>query len=155
VTEDVGTAEGHVQEPPPARLTVVEHVYYQATGEDAWEVPNSSYSRFLTTDEQPYVRKLTATEEWTKIDTGWLTECSTLVIVNEEGGFRSRLPTEEQKEETAKKILEVGFHQHNYDVGWLVVLPQESLRMCPSHLGKLFIRCQFGTAKFTIYIIPV
>ena len=140
-----------------ARLTVVESVHCQTVDSSPWGI-STSFERTLKTDEQPYVRKLTATEEWTKLDTGWLTECSMLVLVNEEGLFKGRQPTPEQKIESAKKVIEVGCALPHLDtircIGAWELPPKESMRGCPTELSIVFVRCQHGTAKFTVYIFP-
>lgn len=156
--EDVGTAGETLEDPPYiARLTVVESVYYQAFGEDPFGVAHN-FSRGLETNEQPYIRKLTATEEWTKLDTGWLEKCSELVIVNEEGNFPHRLPTAEKRLEISKRIIEVGnaipYLDDVHCIKTWEIRPKEDMRGCPADLDNIYIRCQSGRAKLTVYIIP-
>src|SRR3990167_2766898 len=57
---------------PPARIVVVENVYYQKTGEPNATATESRFSHWLVTDEQPYIRKIKVGEEWMPIDRGWI-----------------------------------------------------------------------------------
>ncbi len=135
----------------PARLTVVETVYHRPAEEEPTCV-ESKFSRALRTHEQPYSRKLTATEEWQSLDCGWLEACSSLSIQNEEGRHLSIHPSEEEKADLAKRIIEISYTSLGYDK-WLI-LPGESMRGCPASLKSLMVRCQHGKAKFTLNLIP-
>jgi hypothetical protein len=91
------------------RIVVVENVYHQsAEGLNPTHV-YPRYTQFLTTDEQPYLRHTKVEEEWVALDTGWLKECSLIVIENMEGSFPFFNPTPEQVAEAVKKVIEIGF----------------------------------------------
>lgn len=141
------------------RITVVERVYHQRFGEQPVQM-ESRFGRELSDGEQPYIRtgvNCKATEKWGLIDSGWIRTAGMIIIVNEEGKFRQIKPTEEEREESNKKILEVAYlcsgvlasNNHRW-----FVLPGESMRACPSDIKSLGIRCQSGEAKFTICVYP-
>lgn len=134
-----------------ARLTVVDTVYYQSPEMQATSA-ESRFSRPLDTlDEQPYIRRMKVTEEWAPLDCGWLNECSMLMLVNEEGKGLEKIPTEEEKTEISKRVIEVRFGSET--VEWLI-LPGESLRGYPINPKLMFIRCRNGCAKLTINLFP-
>lgn len=137
--------------PPNNRLTVVETVYHQTFGEQPVSV-ESRFERELQSDEQMYQRRKIATEEWQPLDLGWVEEVGCVVAQNTEGQFLQLIPTPEQRAENAKKILEVAYLPAAGMVFY--VPPGESLRLYPSHPKQLVIRCQAGTVKYTVNIIP-
>lgn len=142
------------------RLTVVESVYHQPFGEDPVEIP-SRFSRNLKTREQLYCRRLVATEKWEPLDCGWLGNAvGMLVVSNNEGKNQQVNPTNEEREVLAAKVLELFCSQGDRTMlsaarqaHWLVP-PGESMRGCPAAAQKIHIRCQSGTAKFTLHLIP-
>ena len=84
-----------------------------------------------------------------------------LVVHNTEGKFLQVNPTDEEREEAARKVLEICFAVPIHELGmaikteftWLV-LPGESMRGYPSHPKELYIRSQLGVAKYTIHLLP-
>lgn len=139
-----------------ARLTVIETVAHQQVGQAPFSL-GVPYQRWLESQEERYSRTLKVGEEWTPLDCGWVKEASLLLIRNEEGSYRTRNPTEEEKAVTAAKVLEVA--------AWLgedilvmetldVVGPQESIRRIPARLDNLMIRCRSGVARYRILVVP-
>lgn len=90
-----------------ARLTVVDHLYFQQFGEEPIAVPFTS-SRWLEGDEQPYTRKLKAGPSWEKLDKGWIENPGMLLLCNDAGKKQTVRPTKEEAEYLAKQIIEVG-----------------------------------------------
>lgn len=138
--------------PPKDRLTVVETVYHQRWGENPISI-ESRFGRELTTHEQPYSRECVATEEWQPLDLGWLnTNVGQLVILNREGSLLQfqTYPTAEVREEMATRIIELTTGD---DDPWFIP-PGESHRGWPSKPENLRIRCQNGTARYTLHLIP-
>ncbi len=133
------------------RLTVVETVYHQtATGEP--DSIASSFFRELDSDEQPYRRKTKVGEEWTPLDLGWIKEAGMLVICNDEGKGLTKIPTPEEKEELAKKVLLLGFAIEGCHFGAFRILPGESFRGSPT--TNLYLLSCYGVTRFTVYAIP-
>jgi hypothetical protein len=155
-TYKVSTPKGHI--------SVVETVYHQLTDGQPIAV-ESRFSRSTETDEQPYQRKITVTEEWKSIDHGWIEQVGMLHLSNEEGVF-SVMPTEEEKQEVLEKIVEIGVAEiqsfANAKISFspanilvcLIILPQESMRVVPYDIPRLRIRCRKGTAKCIITLFP-
>jgi len=133
------------------RMTVVERVHHQIPGSEPGSV-ESTFSRELESDEQPYLRFAKAAEDWQPLDLGWVEQVGMLCISNDEGRNLSVVPTDDEKAETAKKILEITYNVNGEEC-W-IVLPKESMRANPSHPKNLFIRSQHGTVRITIYVIP-
>lgn len=136
---------------PKDRLTVVETVYHRPFGQDPTAV-ETGFTRELKTAEQVYTRRLTATEDWQSLDCGWLESCSSLSIENLAGKNLQVVPSEEERAEIAKQVIEI------CPLGWdgfpWLVYPGESMRACPSMVTALRIRCLSGKAKFIVSLVP-
>jgi len=134
------------------RVTVVETIYHQVQGEQPTTI-DSRYSRNLETNEQLYQRRFTVAEDWTLIDLGWAGKnVSLLHISNEEGRFPHNIPTLEELEEAAKRIIEVSYVPTS-GMGWSIP-PRESMRGLPTKVESLFLRCACGKAKCILTLVP-
>ncbi len=132
-------------------------VHHQTEGEDPFTV-ESRFERELQTKEQPYSRTTTVGEKWEEIDCGWLGDnVGMLVIANKEGGF-TILPTEEERQELAKKILVLSYHPYPQpplmEENWWLIPPGESMRGMPSAPKRIYIKSMCGSTKYTISLIP-
>lgn len=136
-----------------ARLTVTERVYHQQVGTDPHAV-ETTFSRWLDSEEERYSRHLKAGEAWQPLDCGWMTVASLCVLKNEEGVFRHVNPTDAQREEAAARIIEVGIAVGDAVVPLALVRPQEDRREEPLDLSRLRVRCRSGVAKFRLTLIP-
>lgn len=133
------------------RITVVEMVYHRSSGEPPVCV-ESRFSRELETSEQPYSRRLKATEQWQSLDCGWLKDnVGMILIVNSEGRFPQANPTGKEREAAAKKVLEVAHRSLGQKGSWLIP-PGESMRASPSAPLDLVIRSQSGVTKFVVHL---
>lgn len=132
------------------RLTIKQVIYHQQPGEQPTQVERS-FSRTLATKDQPYSHKVEVNEDPVAMETGWIKDIGTVVIQNEEGFFLQTNPTLEQKEEAAKKVLEVFVVEGSPP---LLVFPKEDLRINPADFSKLRIRSQSGISKFTLWLFP-
>lgn len=142
------------------RITVVETVYHQSFGGEP-TCSESKYTKILETMEQPFKRDTKCTEEWDKLDAGWLDECSLLVISNKEGSGLQSIPTEDEKLDIAMRVIEIS---GEYDIGSVdgpekpvphfEICPGESFRGCPVELKKLYIRCRYETARYSLTVFP-
>lgn len=136
-----------------SKLTVVDTVYYQCVGGEPVSV-ESKFSRELDSDEQIYQRHSKVGEDFIPLDCGWLERnVGMLLITNEEGKNLQAHPTEEEAETLSRRVLEVRYKGNGLAGGWLIP-PGESFRGYPSNTENLVIRCQVGTAQFTINLIP-
>lgn len=135
---------------PKDRLTVVENVYHQAISDGQGPTQfESRYSRELDTKEQVYQRRTKVGEDWEPLDFGWIEKVGLLLIRNEEGKF-TEIPTDEENQRTQRKILEVAYCSEGS--GWLIPVG-ESMRGIPtSKLAR--IRSHSGVTRYTITVIP-
>jgi hypothetical protein len=141
------------------RITVLESVYYRPYNQQPIALEIRS-SRSLKSDEKPYQRqnhkKTVATEEWKEVDFGWLeNDLGLFVIQNDEGSMYETIPTEDEKSEDKKKVLEIGFgtpENPPQDV-WLIP-PHESFRGSPSSSSNVMIRSQHKEIKYTLTAFP-
>jgi hypothetical protein len=132
-----------------AQLVVVETIYHAATGCEP-TAAESRFARKLETDEQPYTRRITVTQEWQQVDTGWITEAGMLRLANKEGEGLQVQPTAEERAAMASKIVELSV---DGSAPWLI-FPGESFRGMPSELESLRVRCRSGEARCLITIFP-
>lgn len=150
-----------------SRLTVITTVSFQP--KDGPPTSNGKpFDRVVKTDEQPYgPRRLKVGEEWTQLETGWLSEAGHVVIENDEGYWTQKQPTKEERAEAESKVLELclmppeepggrTMHSPPRTKPWCQweVPPRESHRGTPSYLKGFMIRCRKGTARFTVTIYP-
>jgi hypothetical protein len=132
-------------------LTVVCRVYFQQPSAAPLAV-ESSFSRGVEGEEQPWVRRLSVGKDWQPLDAGWLPLASCLLILNEEGRHWAVIPTPEQSQAAAERIVLVA--PDDSEVGWKV-RPGESMRAEPSDVKKLRLRCLGeGSARVQIIAIP-
>ncbi len=136
---------------PPNRITVRDQIAFRNREDNT--NPQSltvAWSRELTSREQLYVRTTTVDTGWTKLDTGWVGDnCSLIVIVNDEGRFPVKLPTATEREEAKKRIIELAA-----PAPFCIIHPQEDVRFTPIKPSQISMRSRHGKAKFTIYAYP-
>ena len=139
------------------RILVIDSVYFCPYNDEVIGV-DSRYDRPLETQEQVYTRQChnpntVSTEEWRQLDFGWLSSnIGMFVITNDEGKYYDTHPSEEEKEDTKKRILQIRCNA-NPDCVWLIP-PGESFRGSPSDPSHLWIRCEHGQAKYTLTAFP-
>jgi hypothetical protein len=139
------------------RIVVVETIGFQPPEGEA-QMVDSRYVRWLEAgmDEQVYKRKFTATEEWKPVDIGWAKEwpgVSVVHISNVGVGPLATIPTAAEREELARRIIEVKIGSADPD-SVLLIPPGESLRVCPARPDKILIRSQHNTTRYQIGIFP-
>lgn len=144
------------KEPPPnkPRLTVLDTIYYQAPGDDpvAFKGP---FARLLESEEQPCIRKLVVGEPWQAVEGLWLSAAGLLGVRNDEGTFTGVIPTPEQRQEVAARIVEVGVVDVERVTRFAFLRPGESCRFEPADMAALRLRCQRGQAKVTVAAFPL
>lgn len=144
-------AGSHTGSAAKSRLTIVEQVSFISpedppkSDENRWSIPISS-------DEQPYGRKTRATPEWKPLDCGWVKECSVLIIYNLEGKNRQKIPTEEEKAETASKVLELALDGTH--IASIAIPPGSSIRITPIDCTAISIRSACGLLQYSYTLYP-
>ena len=127
-------------------LTVVDFVYHQPAGQAFQQIPHR-FNCILESDEEVYHRRTKATEEWSKLEYGWIESPSMIKVVNE------------AKDNTEGSTLELFYRvdeDPSFDMtnnGWIIP-PGECMRGRPTRPGLLAIRSQQGITKYSIYAIP-
>jgi hypothetical protein len=131
-----------------ARLVVVEQVHHQEQGAEPTSL-DTRYSLELSSEEQPYLRRLSIGEELSRMDFGWTRE-PVLLVLRHERLVRAVHPSEAERaaDEARRVVLLVG------DRAFAEVRPGSSLRFEPSAGAELNVRCTQGTAKCTIMVVP-
>lgn len=171
----------------PSRITVIEHVIYNVKSNQPHVIANR-FSRNQMTEEQAYKRQIVIGTEWTKLEPNWIKVCGMMIINNEEGKYKQRIPTPDERAEVNSHILEVFFGlpgqtgqliEEDEDkvsldqwtrseelrpatktrvqlTPWAMLLlpPGESQRYTPKDINNIWLRCQNGTAKIIITLIP-
>lgn len=133
-----------------ARLTVVEHIYYQGVdcnGKD--HSVSLNFSQDVVSDEQPYVRELKVTADWRQLDRGWIKGCGMMVLENPKTALAliqlAVIPTSEWVPVTELlKTMEPAF----------TLRPGRSLRAEPEEIDRLFVRCPSGETKVNLTLYP-
>lgn len=136
------------------RITIVEKFYFEAAqGEQL--MLTTAYERLSHSLEQPYQRKCKATEAWQKIDSGWLGDnVSMIIIENVEGkGPIQKLLSQEEKNAIQGRILYVSLSDvetPSVAQDGFIVSPGDSLRISPTNVSKVIVRCPSGIVKFNL-----
>ncbi len=153
------------------KITVVESIYHRPGPNQPMSQVPIQFSRDCHTDEQTYgPRQIRVGPEWQPIELGWFKDqplnVGMIVLVNNEGRFTQRVPTEEERAEAASKVIEVGiligqddgsFHKGpliDIILPFAIVIPTEGQRLTPADPLLLRIRCRNGIARCTLTIFP-
>jgi hypothetical protein len=129
---------------PKARISVNESIYHQEYG-GSQPTPNKPirFGRDIDTDEQPYSRKITVTEEWKPIEKGWIEKCGLLTIENLEAFKKD-----------PDKTIEVGVGVEGNIYRFTQIRAGEGMRLDPIEFGALRIHCCKGSVKALITLYP-
>lgn len=137
-----------------SRVTVVERVYHQLPYKEAHQV-EARFSRNLESKKRHHTEYLEATEEWQPLPCGHLQDdVGMLVLHNDAETTPGVIPSPEDLDELAKRVIEVSYACPSDSYNCWLVPPGESMRGMPSHATQLFYRCQHGTAEATLTLIP-
>lgn len=130
------------------RITYLLTIHHEYSADKPFTIDHR-FSDRLATSEQSYNRIIKVGEQWQSVDTAWVKELSFLVLVNNKPKYLSN-PSEEQKAEDAKKIVELGYPG---TPPW-IIRPGRPFVAEPSELQDCKIRCQQGIAEVTVSAIP-
>lgn len=141
---------------------MVERVYHQRQGVDpvGYDLPEQW---LVDSDDEPFKRMVTLGEQYkTLAELGcWLSSCSLLVIVNEEGRAPTVNPTEAERREMARHNVQVAIAKPEMRVDGQpphviasTVKPGRHVSLSPEDLMAVQLRCQCGSAKVTIRVFP-
>lgn len=149
---------------PEQKLTIQESIYHQSSTESPTSYSHTFFRVLEDEAEQPYgPRKAEATEEWTKLDFGWLGENVGLILIqNREGNFPGTLPTIAMRESAKKQMLELGMRidEDIHDSGLkvvalgIVIMANETMRLTSLDPTSLFLRSVSGKVKYSLTAFP-
>lgn len=145
--------------PRVGRLTVVETCVYYAPGDDKPVTTDARFSRAVTTDEQPYVRRCALGEDWVPLDTGWLAGQVSAVVVENHRPARQAIPSPQERAAEDGAVVEVGVttptgNGEFYVFAALTVPVGEACRFNFVATQFVRLRCRAGKAKVTITAFP-
>jgi hypothetical protein len=140
-----------------SRLVVKEMIVHrQMMASTGSPIIDSGFVRVLESGEQVYQRRMEIGKDWQPVDLGWLAEpgCSMIMIENREGGNLQVVPTEEEKQTIAAKVVEIVLDQQSTGYNVLQVHPKESQRISPTRPDLCLIRCRSGKANIVVTAFP-
>jgi hypothetical protein len=121
----------------PPRLVVVEQAVFQSRGQEP-TVAISRFSRFVHTDEQPYIRvKVKVTSAWQPLDHGWIKKASLMHLEN-----------------TGAVLLVLARLVEGRSYPIAPLRPGATLRLEPNNLDELSIATLEGESTYTITLYP-
>lgn len=109
-----------------SRLVILSQVYHHGPTNDK-PVLGETRCSYITVDETAYIRPMKANAEWHKLDFGWLSKVSTVMV-------------------KAKGRVELSFRGDG--VPDVVVMPNDDARFMP--LGEVSAR----GSEYTVYAFP-
>ena len=135
-------------------ITVLDNVYFRRDMRNPIRA-GTPHCWDLVSDEQPYIREIRIAENWQKLDTGWLQKSSLIMLHNHEGENLQRVPTPEEKEATAKRIVAIGIGHSDLkmETVW-IVRPGRNCRGELARLDNVYVRCLSGSALCTLFMFP-
>jgi hypothetical protein len=148
---------------PSPRITSQLSVHYEPMDEQAYSIEPINSHINVENREDVYSRKMTVGPDWQPIQMGPFEETGPesigLVIIESlNGRFPSVNPTDEERKEELKKIIEVSLTPEPADSSSLMlVLPWPSRLPYfgkPTDVSLMRIRSQSGEAKCRIYLFP-
>lgn len=136
------------------RITVINTFNYEHRGDQPYSTQNI-FVRKVEKEHEPYSRRVTVKEAWTKLDLGWVPpeDVGAVIIDNLEGVVLGPTqPDMEEREEMAKRILEVSYTKNSKEAD--LVYPKGSLQKFPASASSIYLRCQSGTASYRVHVFP-
>lgn len=145
----------------PARVGVNEAIFHVMHGRPVTNI-EARFNVLCETEEFPYTRReVQLGKEWVKLDSGWLEDrWSVLVVENEEGRRLQTIPTPEERKAVVDRVIEVGICPKDVDVdhcSTILLVPAagtERFRFAPHLRGLIHLRCVQG-AKVTTTVFPL
>lgn len=135
-------------------LLMVFNLHHQHNGEQ----PSSLHcvaERWLETEEQPYERRITLTENAVPLNLGWFSDTPGAVGAiaienNETRGLLQKLSAEE-KADLASHIVEI----YHPNMGMVVLVRPGWVQLLEvTDFATLKLRCQYGSAKCKVTVYP-
>lgn len=129
-------------------ISVVEAVYHQKLRQQPTSL-ESTFSRDLVSDGDPYQVTMVVTEEWQDVDVGWVERCGMMVLKNLEGLGLQVIPTEAEVAAIESRVVDIAFGD---DRAAAHVPPRATSHLWPDVTVR--VRCRSGTARLLVFASP-
>jgi len=137
---------------PPCHLVTIEQVYYQMPYEEPEGIDSRS-SHMVFSEEEPFIKRKTLSNNWEKLPTGSIQGQGTVVIQNKVQ-HPSQIPTPEQKLELENRIIEVSWGIEIDNQIALIIRPGHTCRFEAFDLSEIYLRSKNAPLSCRIYVFP-
>lgn len=152
-----GTGVPYAPGPAESQLAVIQSAYFlPANGEDATGTEVRSVLP-LSTEEEPYRRRLKVGPAWQALDYGWVESHPSLVMLHY---LADDSPVNLSAEETQRKgrqVIELALdfsHPNREDVAHLLLAPNEAQLLRPAPGVTVYLRCLHGPVFCVAFVFP-
>lgn len=139
--------------PERDRLTMVLSLHHEQPGNDTHSVESRCWKLLDNpADQERQTKRIKVDENWSALWLGDLEpdQVGYIVVENNEGRFLQVNPTDEERLDISKRVVEIGLA----GVATLLVLPGFPQQLYPQHVEGIRLRCQHGVAKCRVTIFP-
>lgn len=146
------------------RVTIVESIYHE-NNDGPHQIHAEPFSYQLESDEQTYTRIMSIGTEWTKLDTGWLSnKVSMIYLLNKEGKMGPVRPIDKQIDEVNSRIIQICKLTYvdgkPYHIPVSYLSPRKSIRLEPNGpegnlVEDYYLRCLSGSCKIQVSCLPL
>lgn len=141
---------------PPNRITAIFNIAREYDGENPISIDPIISQLNLSVKEDHYSRRIRVNQDWIPLDLGHLRadQVGLVVIENLEGRFLDVNPTEGERKEASKRIIQVSFGDPTN--ASLAFPAPASLPYVgyPQDASRIALRCPVGVAKCRIWVFP-
>lgn len=145
---------------PKNRVTIVENIYFQERFGGSSILPvGTPYAYEVESEELPFQRKFKAGPEWKSLPgvSDWLDGKAGLIKVeNVEGQYLQVNPTDEEKQDISKRIVEIGIKVGDVVYPFAEAHPGRSFRIEAYSGGEVqyMLRARHGVASYWLHVFP-
>lgn len=135
------------------RFTTTFAAHFEHRGEPPVSVSKVCQVALSTLGIEPYQRRQTATSDPQPLDLGWVRpeQVGFIVIENLEGLGRQEYPSEEERADIARRVIEIDCGSNS---GCWLVEPGLYFFGKPVNSTSIKIRCRYKTATYKVHIFP-
>jgi hypothetical protein len=123
------------------RVNVTSTVTYQSPDLPTISV-DTRFSELIHSDNQPLYRiiKVPTNGQWIDLENGWIETCSRLWLSNEERVPPERIPTEEERQAVAGRILTIGINTDAGVIPFATLKPGQGFSISPTDFKNLKLK---------------
>ena len=137
--------------PERDRLTASLKVYKETFGENPEMIDVGFCQLMKTVGEDVYSRKVTVGDAWESVDGGFVDKPG-LCIIENVGTVRRANPTDGEKADDVTKVVEI--IDASLTGVQIIIQPKRFLMMEVAVFSDLRIRCQNGSTKIRLTLLP-